>query len=134
MTTSAKDGACAGAGNPPFHSSHRGGGTFHSIYLQPEIYGALPFAELVTEILKRLAAFTPGQINLTIKGSFDGEVTVLVDGAEMARTTGKTIALDNLRVGARKVMARATTGGKPLDASRMIEVKPGTIESLELRF
>jgi len=75
----------------------------------------------------------PGQINLTVKGNFDGEVAVLVDGAEVARSTGNTIAVDNVRVGARKVMARGSVGGKRIEASLMIDVKPG-VQQVELSF
>ena len=57
-------------------------------------------------------------MNLAVKGNFEGEVIVLVDGAEAARSTGNAIALDNVRVGARKMTVRATAGGKSLEASR----------------
>jgi hypothetical protein len=75
----------------------------------------------------------PGQVNLTVRGNFDGEVAVLVDGAEVARSTGNTIAVDNVRVGARKVMARGSVGGKRIEASLMIDVKPG-VQQVELSF
>jgi hypothetical protein len=78
-------------------------------------------------------AMRPGQVNLAVKGNFEGEVIVLVDGAEMARSTGKTIALDNVRVGARKMTVRATSGGRLLEASQIIDIKPG-IQPLELQF
>jgi hypothetical protein len=78
-------------------------------------------------------ALRPGQINLAVRGNFEGEVIVLVDGAETVRSTGKAIALDNVRVGARKVTVRATAGGKSVEASQMVDVKPG-IQTLELSF
>ena len=80
-----------------------------------------------------LEALRPGQVNLAVKGNFEGEVIVLVDGAETARSTGKAIALDNVRVGARKVTIRATAGGKSVEASQMVDVKPG-IQPMELSF
>ncbi|PBC01430.1 hypothetical protein [Mesorhizobium sp. WSM3860] len=76
-------------------------------------------------------ALRPGQINLTIKGNFDGEVTVLLDGAEAARSVGKTIALDNVRVGTHRIATRALAAGKQLESARMVDVKAG-IQSVEL--
>lgn len=78
-------------------------------------------------------ALRPGQINLTIKGDFDGDVTVLLDGAEAARSPGKSIALDNVRVGARRIATRAHSAGKQLESSQMVDVKAG-IQSVELSF
>jgi hypothetical protein len=78
-------------------------------------------------------ALRPGQINLIIKGDFDGEVTVLLDGAEAARSVGKTIALDNVRLGARRIATRALAAGKQLESSQMVDVKAG-IQSVELSF
>jgi hypothetical protein len=52
-----------------------------------------------------LEALRPGQVNLAVKGNFEG---VLVDGAEMARSMGSAIAIDNVRVGARKPAEAST--------------------------
>ena len=79
------------------------------------------------------AASQPGLVNLTIKGEFDGEVSILVDGAEATRSPGKAIALDGVQVGARKIGVHAEKGGKQIEASRIVDVKPG-IQALELSF
>jgi hypothetical protein len=67
----------------------------------------------------------PGCINVTVSGEFDGEVAVLVDGAEGARSTGKLLALERVPPGIRKISARAHKGTKQLEASQLIEVKSG---------
>jgi hypothetical protein len=75
----------------------------------------------------------PGQLNVSIKGNFDGEVTLLVDGTEVARSSGKSIGLKNIQVGEHLIMARSSAGGKPLETSLIIDVKPG-IQSSEVIF
>jgi hypothetical protein len=67
----------------------------------------------------------PGSVNLTIAGDFDGEVEISVDGKEAAKSAGKTIALEHVTTGIRKVTARALKGTKVLEAAVMVEIKPG---------
>lgn len=78
-------------------------------------------------------ASLPGQLNVTISGTFDSDVVVLVDGMEAARSPGKSIALASVRVGTRHVTARSSKGGKPLEASELVDVKSG-IQALTLSF
>jgi hypothetical protein len=67
----------------------------------------------------------PGSINLTVSAEFDDEIAVLVDGTEVARSTGKLIALERVTPGIRKISARGQKSGKQLEASQMVEVKSG---------
>jgi hypothetical protein len=67
----------------------------------------------------------PGSINITISGEFDGEVVVSVDGVERARSNGKSVAIESIPPGIRKFSAQAQKGAKKLEASQMVEVKPG---------
>lgn len=58
-------------------------------------------------------------------GDFDDQVVVSVDGVEAARSPGKTIALERLSPGLRKISATAKKGAKELEASYMVDVKAG---------
>lgn len=70
-------------------------------------------------------AARPGSINVTLSGDFDEEVVISVDGAESARTRGKTAAIDRVATGPRKISARSKKGGKDTEASRMVDIKSG---------
>jgi hypothetical protein len=70
-------------------------------------------------------AAKPGGVSLTVAGDFDDEVVISVDGAEAARSRGKTIALERVPPGPRKISARARKGTKELQAEYMVDVKPG---------
>jgi hypothetical protein len=70
----------------------------------------------------------PGSINLTVSSEFDGEVAVSVDGVEAARSIGKLIALERVTPGMRKISGRAQKGDKELEASQMVDVRPGLQE------
>jgi len=86
-----------------------------------------------TEAKAAAEALRPGQVNLAVKGNFDGEVIVLIDGVEAKRSPGKDIAVTNVRVGAREVTIRATAKGKPVEASKTVDVKAG-VQAVELSF
>ena len=66
----------------------------------------------------------PGSVNIAISGEFDGEVVVSVDGVERARSFGKSVAVENVPPGIRKFSAQAK-GAKTIEASQMVEIKPG---------
>ena len=70
-------------------------------------------------------AAKPGFLNLSIVGDFDDEVVVSIAGAEVARSTGKEMGVERLPTGLTKISARAKKGTKVLDASTVIDVKPG---------
>ncbi len=73
----------------------------------------------------------PGALNLALSGDFDDQVLISVDGVEVARSSGKTIAVDRVVPGLRKISAHAKKGGKDLEIARMVDVKPG-LQDLEL--
>jgi len=73
-------------------------------------------------------AARPGAINLTLSGDYDEEVVISIDGVEAARTGGKTLALDRVATGPRKISARSKKGAKDVETSRMVEIKPGVQE------
>ena len=58
-------------------------------------------------------------------GDFDDQVVILVDGVESARSRGKTIAVERVAPGQRRISAQAKKGTKELEASIMRDVKPG---------
>ena len=58
MTSDGDNTPRSGKAVPRFHSRHRGGNTFIPFDLEPQVYKDMPLAELVDEILKRLAGFT----------------------------------------------------------------------------
>jgi hypothetical protein len=76
-------------------------------------------------------ASKPGALNLTLSGDFDDEVLVSVDDVEMARSRGKTIAMERVVPGLRKISAHAKKGAKDVEAALMVDVKPG-LQRLEL--
>jgi len=73
----------------------------------------------------------PGALNLALSGDFDDQVFISVDGVEVARSSGKTIAIDRVVPGLRKISAHAKKGGKDLETARMVDVKPG-LQDFEL--
>jgi hypothetical protein len=73
----------------------------------------------------------PGALNLTLSGDFDDEVLVSVDDIEVARSRGKTIALERVVPGLRKVSAHAKKGAKDVETALMVDIKPG-LQRLEL--
>ena len=73
----------------------------------------------------------PGAVNLTLSGDFDDEVLISVDDIEVARSRGKTIALERVVPGLRKVSAHAKKGAKDVETALMVDVKPG-LQRLEL--
>ena len=76
-------------------------------------------------------ASKPGALNLTLSGDFDDEVLISVDDIEMARSRGKTIALERVVPGLRKISAHAKKGAKDVETALMVDVKPG-LQRLEL--
>ena len=76
-------------------------------------------------------ASKPGALNLTLSGDFDDEVLISVDDIEMARSRGKTIALERVVPGLRKVSAHAKKGAKDVETAIMVDIKPG-LQRLEL--
>jgi hypothetical protein len=86
-----------------------------------------------TEARATAESLRPGQMNVSIKGNFEGEVTLLVDGTEAARSSARSIGLGDIRVGVHKIVARSSIGGRPVETSMMVDVKPG-IQPLEVTF
>jgi hypothetical protein len=66
-----------------------------------------------------------GSVNITISGEFDGEVVVFTDDVEKARSYGKSIAVGDIPPGIRKFAAQVQNGPRRLEASQMVEIKPG---------
>jgi hypothetical protein len=73
----------------------------------------------------------PGALNLAVTGDFDDQVLIFIDGVEVARSSGKAIAIDRVVPGLRKISAHGKRGGRDLETARMIDVKPG-LQELEL--
>jgi hypothetical protein len=76
-------------------------------------------------------AAKPGALNLTLSGDFDDQVLVSVDGIEVARSRGKTIALERVVPGLRKISAHAKKGANDVETALMVDIKPG-LQELEL--
>ena len=76
-------------------------------------------------------ASKPGALNLTLSGDFDDEVLISVDDIEVVRSRGKTIALERVVPGLRKVSAHAKKGAKDVETALMVDIKPG-LQRLEL--
>ena len=73
----------------------------------------------------------PGALNLALSGDFDEQVLISVDGVEVARSSGRTIAIERVVPGLRKISAHAKKGTKDVETARMVDVKPG-LQELEL--
>jgi len=73
----------------------------------------------------------PGALNLTLSGEFDDEVLISVDDIEVARSRGKTIALERVVPGLRKISAHAKKNAKDVETALMVDIKPG-LQRLEL--
>jgi hypothetical protein len=70
-------------------------------------------------------AAKPGSLNVTVSGDFDDQVAIAIDGTEVVRSPGRLIAIDKVVPGPRRIGARAKKGSKELEASLIIDVKPG---------
>jgi hypothetical protein len=70
-------------------------------------------------------AHKPGNVNLTVTGDFEDSVVILIDDREAARSTGRSIGLQGIVPGSHKIAARAKKGTKDLEASIVVEIKPG---------
>ncbi|SCB62097.1 hypothetical protein GA0061105_1325 [Rhizobium aethiopicum] len=79
------------------------------------------------------ATLKPSHINLTLTGNFDGEAVIFIDEAEVARSPGARIGLENVKAGPRKLVARALKDGKSLEVSQIVDVQPG-VQSVTLAF
>jgi hypothetical protein len=66
-----------------------------------------------------------GFLNLKVTGDFDEEIVIVVDGASEVRARGKTVAIERIPPGPRKILVRAKKGDKAMEASFIIDVKPG---------
>ena len=73
----------------------------------------------------------PGALNLALSGDFDDQVFISVDGIEVARSSGKMIAIDRVVPGLRKISAHAKKGTRDIETARMVDVRPG-LQELEL--
>ena len=73
----------------------------------------------------------PGALNLALSGDFDDQVLISVDGVEVARSSGRTIAIERVVPGLRKISPHAKKGTKDVETARMVDVKPG-LQDLEL--
>jgi len=76
-------------------------------------------------------ASKPGALNVTLSGDFDDEVLISVDDTEVARSRGKTIALERVVPGLRKISAHAKKGAKDVETALIVDVKPG-LQRVEL--
>ena len=73
----------------------------------------------------------PGALNLAVSGDFDDQVLISVDGVEVARSSGKAIAIDRIVPGLRKISAHAKRDSKDVETARMVDVRPG-LQELEV--
>lgn len=69
-------------------------------------------------------AASPGGVNLSLLGEFE-HVIVFVDGKEAVRTVGSTIALERISPGQRRISVQAKKGAQALEASVMVNIRPG---------
>jgi hypothetical protein len=70
-------------------------------------------------------AAKPGFLNVTVTGDFDGEVEITVDGSAVVATPGKTVAIERVPPGPKRISAKAKKGEKVLETSMVVDVKPG---------
>jgi hypothetical protein len=70
-------------------------------------------------------ASKPGFVNLSVSGEFDGELVVFVNEKEVARSSGKTIALEGRSPGPAKIEVRARKGTNDLSASQNVDIRSG---------
>ncbi|MES0020229.1 hypothetical protein [Mesorhizobium sp. M0036] len=70
-------------------------------------------------------ATRPGNLNLAMTGDFDGEAIIFIDGVEVRRTTGKTVAVGPVKAGVRTLSVKFNRGQRSLEASQNVEVKVG---------
>jgi hypothetical protein len=70
-------------------------------------------------------AARPGAINFSLSGDYDKEVVISIDGTEVARTHSKTVGVNRLATGTRKISASSMKGAKGIETSRILEIRPG---------
>lgn len=76
-------------------------------------------------------AARPTFVSLKFQGDCDGDITIYVDGSQVAETHLKEFVIDRIRPGLRKIEARAEKGDRQLHAIAILETKPG-LQNLSL--
>ncbi|MER9924448.1 SLATT domain-containing protein [Mesorhizobium sp. M0048] len=72
------------------------------------------------------AALLPGDLNVTVTGSFDGNLVVLVDQAKRHdKPVMKKFAIRGIVPGTREIEVKAKKGAQDINLSEVVEVKPG---------
>ncbi|TAZ68248.1 hypothetical protein [Rhizobium ruizarguesonis] len=72
------------------------------------------------------AALSPGDINMTVSGDFDGNLVVLVDQVTRHdKPVMKKFVLRSVVPGTREIEVRAKKGTQDINQSAVVEVKPG---------
>ena len=74
----------------------------------------------------------PGAINLEVVGDMEGPTEILLDGGRVKETSARTAALLNLSKGQHAIEVRSVKAGKPISASKVVTIEPGTIAELKL--
>lgn len=91
--------------------------------------------ERVEKLLKEAEARAAGvglaHVNVNVSGDFTGEVSLLVDGREAARTRLKQYPIDCIEPGIRRIQAVASKDGQRLEAATLADLKAG-LNQLEL--
>ena len=73
-------------------------------------------------------AAKPGFLNVTVTGDFDGELEIATDSVASVKSLGKTVAIERVPPGPKKISAKAKKGARVMETSIMVDVKPGIQE------
>ena len=78
------------------------------------------------------AANQPGAVNIEVVGDTGSPVEIFLDGKKVQETAGRSATLTNLPKGQHAIEVRSVKDGKPISASKIIKVEPGSLQELKL--
>ena len=78
------------------------------------------------------AANQPGAVNIEVVGDTGSPVEIFLDGKKVQETGGRSATLTNLPKGQHAIEVRSVKDGKPISASKIIKVEPGSLQELKL--
>ena len=89
-------------------------------------------ARMKKEEEEAAAANQPGAVNIEVVGDTGSPVEIFLDGKKVQETGGRSATLTNLPKGQHAIEVRSVKDGKPISASKIIKVDPGSIQELKL--
>jgi hypothetical protein len=69
----------------------------------------------------------PGSVNIEVTGTVGDTIEIFVDGTKVRENPGRSSTVSNLPPGLTPLEVRTVVGGKTLQASKIVEIKPAAV-------